>query len=111
MLPSEGTGKSDSGVRHTRDVGANHDLCVLPHAKLINAFQLFRTEVEAVQTLDLPQAGEWQGEDHCVEGLRLCAARRVKASHDLPVLVIEFRSARSPDSSRSLFLSASTSPL
>ena len=51
--------------------GANHDLCVLPHAKLINAFQLFTTEVQTVQTLDLAQLGEWQGEDHCIEGTLL----------------------------------------
>src|SRR5262245_1629533 len=42
------------GVQPYPRLGANHDLCVLPHAKLINAFQLFTTEVETVQTLDLP---------------------------------------------------------
>src|SRR4029077_16046269 len=60
-------------------------------AKLINAFQLFRTEVETVQTLDLPQLGERQSEDHGIEVLRLCSARGIKAHHDLPALVIELR--------------------
>ena len=65
-LPSEGTRKPDAGgLRHTREVVPTMIFALCPMPSLLMQSQLSITEAQAVQTLDVAQAGEWQGEDHC----------------------------------------------
>ena len=59
----------------------------------LRAFQLFRTETQPVQTLDVAQAGEWQGEDHYAR----YAAECLPASKLMTICVFLELRQRSPD--------------